>query len=91
MPPSSSTGRDSAVAARNSLTHCSHSRGYSVSTARRARTSSLRLVSWVDRVVMAVGQSAARAREKPWKSSWLIPMMLGSEPTSFTPMNRFQR
>ena len=40
---------------------------------------------------MLVGQSASRVRQKPWKSSWLIPMMFGSEPTSLTPMNRFQR
>ena len=91
VPPSSSAGRSSEVAARSSPTQCSHSRGYSVRTASRARTSSLRFVSWVDRVVMLVDQSAARVRQKPWKSSWLMPMMFGSEPTSLTPMNRFHR
>lgn len=58
--------------------------GISASTARRARTSSLRLVSWVDRDVMPSGAVAWRAAHSAWNSATDIPNRVGSPPTSLS-------
>ena len=68
-----------------------HSCADSVSTASRARTSSPRLVSWVDSVVMVAGQRRARWPAKAWNSPGVTPKRSGSPPTSFSAISRVQR
>ena len=58
--------------------------GSSASTAMRARTSSPRLVSWVDSVTIASGQSRCRSAIAAWKSSTPITRSDGSPPTSLS-------
>ena len=57
-------------------------RASSASTEIRARTSSLRLVSWVVRVVIAGGSSAWRRAIRVWNSSGATANSVGSPPTS---------
>lgn len=66
--------------ADHSSTCAAHSPGISDSTDSRARTSSERLVSWVDRVVIEYG---GISWQKAWKSATLVPKTSGSPPTSF--------
>ena len=68
-----------------------HSPGSSASTASRARTSSPRLVSWVDSVVMVAGHDASRAASAAWNSAGETPNRAGSPPTSLSATNRFHR
>ena len=73
------------------MTHASHTFACSSIAARRARTSSERFVSCVDRVVMVDGQAALSVSQKLWNASTDTPTRVGSLPTSLTPTNRFQR
>ena len=57
----------------------------------RARTSSPRLVSWVDSVVIARGQSACRVAIASWKSLTETEKTLGSPPTSLSEVSREKR
>ena len=54
----------------------------------RARTSSLRLVSWVLRQVIASGQSAWRRTIASWNSATGTEKTLGSPPTSLSEVSR---
>ena len=72
-------------------TSLAHSPGISASTASRARTSSWRLVSWVDRVVMVAGQSLASRAANAWNSAGSRPRRSGSPPTSFSAISLVQR
>jgi hypothetical protein len=65
--------------------------GSSESTASRARTSSLRLVSWVDSVVMDSGHRRCRSSAESWNVSGLTPKSDGSLPTSLRAVNRVHR
>ena len=79
-------------AASSSVTSVrSHSPGASASTAMRARTSSLRLVSWVDSVVIASGQSRCRAAIASWNSATVVEKTDGSPPTSLSEVRREYR
>ena len=60
-------------------------------SASRARTSSLRLVSCVESVVMDAGARSARRRWASWNSSTVLPNRAGSPPTSLSITNRAQR
>jgi len=73
------------------VTPRSHSSGSSASTASLARTSSPRLVSWVDRVVIVAGQSRPRRAAKAWNAAGLTPSRAGSAPTSFMATSRDHR
>ena len=73
------------------VTAAAQSGGISASTASRARTSSWRLVSCVDSVVMLAGQSRASRAANSWNSSGLVPKESGSPPTSFSAASRDQR
>ena len=68
-----------------------HSAGISDNTASRARTSSERLVSWVDSVVIVAGVAASRAAPPAWNSATDTPNRAGSPPTSFNATSRFHR
>ena len=68
-----------------------HSVGTCDSTPIRARTSSPRLVSWVDKVVMAAGHSWPRTAAARWNSAALTPKRSGSPPTSLSEINRGSR
>lgn len=57
----------------------------------RARTSSPRLVSWVDRVVIETGQSRWRAAIASWKVATSTEKTDGSAPTSLREVRRDQR
>ena len=62
--------------------------GASASTWMRARTSSPRLVSWVDSVVIACGQSRWRVAIASWKPSTPSEKTDGSPPTSLSEVSR---
>ncbi|GGX08536.1 hypothetical protein GCM10010353_25340 [Streptomyces chryseus] len=64
-----------------------HRSGHSDSTAIRARTSALRLVSCVDSTVPVAGQSRASRVQKAWNSAGLTPGAPGSPPTSLAEIN----
>ncbi len=68
-----------------------HSAVSSESTARRARTSSERLVSWVDSVVIAAGVAASRCAFAAWNSVGVTPNRSGAPPTSLSATKRFHR
>ncbi len=57
----------------------------------RARTSSLRLVSWVAVAERPAGQLAWRATQRAWNSSTATPNCSGSPPTSFRLTRRWYR
>ncbi len=59
-----------------------HRSGTSVSTASAARTSALRLVSWVDSTVPMAGQSRCTRAQNAWKSSGDTAGLPGFPPTS---------
>jgi hypothetical protein len=65
--------------------------GTSESTASRARTSSLRFVSWVEEATIADGQRAWASAQCRWKSSGDVPNTLGSPPTSLSDSRRVPR
>ena len=65
-----------------------HSRGSSDSTLMRARTSSLRLVSWVELASSVAGQSRARSALWRWKAVSERPNWSGSPPTSLSEIRR---
>ena len=73
------------------LTCLPHSSGISASTASLALTSSWRLVSCVDSVVIVAGQSAARRPAAAWNSPGVTPNRSGSHPTSFSEISRGHR
>ena len=73
------------------VTSAAQASGISASTASRARTSSWRLVSCVDSVVMVAGQSRASRAANSWNSAGLVPKASGSPPTSFSAASRDQR
>ena len=77
--------------ARASPTHVAQPSPSSASTMRRARTSSERLVSWVVRVVIDVGQVVTRRSHQAWNSSAVIDRWSGWPPTSLAPASRNQR
>jgi hypothetical protein len=60
----------------------------SVRTASRARTSSERLVSWVELPSMVVGQRRARSSAAAWNSPSVKPKCAGWPPTSFSAISR---
>ena len=68
-----------------------HSAVSSLSTASRARTSSERLVSCVESVVMVAGVAASRAAARAWNSAAATPKRSGAPPTSLSATKRFQR
>ena len=57
----------------------------------RARTSSLRFVSWVPVAESACGHCRRRAVFSAWNSAIDVPNRLGSPPTSFSEMSRLKR
>ena len=65
-----------------------HSVGHCASSTRRARTSSLRLVSCVDSVVCETGQSRCATAHASWNSSTGRPKRPGSPPTSLSAARR---
>ncbi len=67
---------------------CFHAPGSSESTFRRARTSSLRLVSCVDVAESACGQCAARSAIQSWSACGATPKRSGSPPTSLSDTSR---
>ena len=67
------------------------SRCYSDSALSRARTSALRLVSWVEMVSIVSGQRAPVAAVSAWNDAVLAPNRPGSPPTSFSEMSRWYR
>ena len=69
----------------------SHSWPTSASTASRARTSSPRLVSWVDSEVIDSGCRSWRTCCRAWKSSSPMPNSPASAPTSLSAMKRAYR
>ena len=60
----------------------------SESTARRARASSERLVSWVELPSMVYGERPARSPAAAWNSFSETPKRDGSPPTSFSAIRR---
>ena len=54
----------------------------------RARTSSLRLVSWVVVASMRCGQSRCALGLRRWKAATLMPKCSGSPPTSLSEISR---
>ena len=62
--------------------------GISDSTARRDRTSSDRLVSWVDDASIECGRVATLARQAAWNTLTGVPNTAGSPPTSFSATKR---
>ncbi len=54
----------------------------------RARTSSARLLSWVELASIVPGQRAARSALAPWKALTGRPNWSGSPPTSFSDTSR---
>jgi len=62
--------------------------GISASTEMRARTSSPRFVSWVERVVSDAGKLAWRSCWRRWNSVTPIENSLGSAPTSVSDPRR---
>ncbi len=88
---SSSERSGNGCAAAHRRIRSTHSPGISASTASRARTSSERLVSWVDSVVIVAGQEASRLASAAWNSAGATPNRAGSPPTSLSATNRFQR
>ncbi len=73
---------------RNSASTSAQRSGISASTAMRARVSSPRLVSCVDRVVMAVGHDACRSACAVWKPATPSENSPGSPPTSVSEPSR---
>ena len=57
----------------------------------RARTSLLRLVSWVDSVSMPRGWCWAARSLAWWNSATVVPNVPGSPPTSFSEIRRWYR
>ena len=72
-------------------TNSAHSDGTCDNTPIRARTSSPRLVSWVDSVVIADGHNRARSRRATVKFGRATPNRAGSPPTSFSDTSRASR
>lgn len=66
----------------SSASSSDHCFGHSDSTAMRARTSALRLVSWVVSAVPVAGQSRASRAQNAWNSSGATAGDPGSPPTS---------
>ena len=96
VPPSESPSGDNPGSGTGAIRSSSSSArsqwpGSSASTVMRARTSSPRLVSWVERVTIASGQSRWRAAIAAWKSSTPIAKIDGSPPTSLSDVSRDQR
>ncbi len=86
-----SEGSGSGAARTHRRTTSVQSPGTSASTASRARTSSLRLVSWVLSDVIESGQSCCRVCAHSWNSSAVTPNFAGSLPTSLRAANLVQR
>ena len=86
---SSSSDRSGSGCARaHRRSRGAHSFGISASTASRARTSSERLVSCVESVVIVRGHAATRPAQRSWNSAGETPNRSGSPPTSFSATNR---
>ncbi len=85
--PASGTG----TSLNSSASASAHSSGSSASTLIRARTPSLRLVSWVVPATIAIGHSSWRVSISSWNSATLIENRLGSPPTSLSEVSRAQR
>ncbi len=83
--------RWSCASACQDVTASAHSRGHCASSTSRARTSSERLVSWVDSVVIDAGQSRERNAFASWNCASEIPNRPGSPPTSLSADNRKYR
>ena len=66
----------------------SQSSGTSASAVIRARTSSLRLVSWVVSAVIASGHSCWRRAAYPWNCAGVVENTDGSPPTSLSEVSR---
>ena len=79
------------AAASSASTAVAHSSPISASTLIRARTSSPRLVSCVDSVVMPSGDPDWRAAARAWKSASDPPNVPGSPPTSLSEISRVAR
>lgn len=77
--------------AEDSRSQSSQSSGSSAIAASRARTSALRLVSWVVRMVPVAYQSRWRRAQKAWKSSGAVAGQAGSRPTSLRDIRGYQR
>ena len=67
---------------------CFQAPGISDNTWIRARTSSLRLVSWVEVAESAWGHRAARSANQACSDSGGVPKWSGSPPTSFSDTRR---
>lgn len=80
---SCASGAVAGVARSSSVSSPDHDSGHSVSTAIRARTSALRLVSWVVSAVPVAGQSRASRAQNAWNPSGVTAGCPGSPPTSF--------
>ncbi len=76
------SGAATVVASVTSASSAAHRCGHCVSTAIRARTSALRLVSWVVRTVPVAGQSRAMRAANAWNSSGDTAGRPASPPTS---------
>ena len=85
------SGSGDGVAFSQRVTNSAHSDGTWDSTPIRARTSSPRLVSWVDSVVIACGHRRARIALLRWNSAALTPKRCGSPPTSLSDTSRASR
>ncbi len=85
------SGSGDGVARSQPRTNSAHSEGTCDSTPMRARTSSPRLVSWVLKVVIAVGHNVARVCAREWNSAALTPKRSGSPPTSLSETSRASR
>jgi hypothetical protein len=68
-----------------------HAAGSSEITSMRARTSSARLLSWVELASIVCGHFAARSALAPWKADTVIPKCSGWPPTSFSEASRLKR
>ncbi len=67
-----------------------HTAGISEITSMRARTSSERLLSWVEVASIVCGHLAVRSRLAPWNAETVMPKASGSPPTSFSDTRRLK-
>ena len=77
-------GRTSRVVMSSACTRSRHGPGNSESAHRRARTSALRFVSWVESVSMLVGLVDAMRDANEWEVLGGVPYVPGSPPTSLS-------